>query len=328
MGTESMSIPFRVQQQAVEWLVELQSSEVREDTRRRWREWRDAHPDHARAWQSVEAFSARLQGLSSPLAHAVLTAPRSDARRRAVKALAILLFAGGTAWTAGREMPLGVWLADRRTSTGERRHLVLDDGTQLHLNARTAIDVVFDDAQRLVRLLEGECFIETAPDPLVSGRAGRPFLVETAQGRLRALGTRFLVHQRDGDSGRSRIAVYAGAVEARANASDDARIVRAGQQVVFTRNHFDAVDQADDAASAWVDGMLVARDMPLAEFVAALSLYRSGYLGCDHTVAHLPITGTYPLDDTGKVLDMLAATLPVEIRYMTRYWVRVEAATV
>ncbi len=318
------TISPEVQQQAAEWLVELQAEQVSDETRQRWQQWRDAHPDHARAWQCIEAFGERLQGLSSPLAHAALTSPGSNARRRAVKTLALMLFAGGTAWMVAREAPVARWNADRRTGTGERTRIVLADGSQLHLNAQTAIDIAYDDTQRLVRLVEGEILIVTAPDPLATRSGSRPFLIETAQGRLRALGTRFLVTQRDGRHGSSRVAVYEGAVEVRPDAVPAARIVSAGQQTVFSHDRFDEIEEADDNAAAWTDGMLVVRDMPLGEFMQALSPHRSGYLGCDDAVADLKVTGTYPLADTDKVLDMLRTTLPVDIRFVTRYWVWVE----
>lgn len=72
--------------------------------------------------------------------------------------------------------------------------------------------------------------------------------------------------------------------------------------------------------------MLVAQDMPLAEFLDQLSRYRPGHLDCDGAVAQLPVSGTYPLADTDQVLAMLLATLPVRLRTATRYWVVVEPA--
>jgi transmembrane sensor len=42
-------------------------------------------------------------------------------------------------------------------------------------------------------------------------------------------------------------------------------------------------------------------------------------------VADLLISGTYPVDNSERVLDLLAVSLPVRIRRFTRYWVTVEA---
>ena len=37
------------------------------------------------------------------------------------------------------------------------------------------------------------------------------------------------------------------------------------------------------------------------------------------------ISGSYPLDDSERILDLLQISLPVKVRRFTRYWVSVEA---
>lgn len=81
-------------------------------------------------------------------------------------------------------------LAQQRTSIRERRPLRLDDGSQLALNADTALDIRFDSKQRLIQLYRGEMLVKTAQDP-----TQRPFIVQTGEGRARALDTRFSVRQ-------------------------------------------------------------------------------------------------------------------------------------
>lgn len=304
--------------QAVQWLVRLQACDAGDASRQAWRSWRAAHPDHERAWLHVEACGLQLQGLPAPLAHGALAPRRS--RRQATQLLALALFAGGSAWWL-RDGPWQEWTADHRTATGQRLALTLLDGTQIHLNTASAIDVRFDGRQRLLRLVRGEVLITTAADA-----QARPFLVDTDQGRLRALGTRFGVRQ---FPGASQVAVYEGAVEVRPGAGDGAsgalRILAAGEQAGFTRQAVEAPRPADALATAWTAGMLVARDMPLADFIAELSRHRPGRLACDPAVGQLRVSGMYPLDDTDRVLDMLLRTLPVELSSLSRYWVTVRA---
>ncbi|MCQ0040637.1 iron dicitrate transport regulator FecR, partial [Burkholderia glumae] len=76
-------------------------------------------------------------------------------------------------------------------------------------------------------------------------------------------------------------------------------------------------------AGAWADGMLVASKLRLGELAAELARYRHGYVQCDPAVAGLRVSGSYPLDDTVRVFETLRATLPIEIEYFTRYWVRI-----
>lgn len=313
-------MPTEVREQAVEWLVELQSEQAGEDTHRRWRQWHDADPAHAQAWARVEAFGDKLQALPPHIAHATLNAPASsEARRKAVKTLALLLGVGGAAWLAEEQAPWRAWSADRRTGVGRRLVLTLEDGTQVRMNADSALNIRYSATERRLQLLRGEILIATAPDPQAGGVA-RPFSVDTAEGNARALGTRFLVRQLDG---RSAVAVFEGAVRIQPARGGVALRLDAGQQAAYTGVGAAPAQAADDADTAWVDGMIVAQDMPLPAFLAALSPYHAGRLHCAPDAAALTVSGTYPLADSEKVLDMLPSTLPVKVSRYTRYWTSV-----
>lgn len=332
----SLPIPLAVREQAAEWLVELQSDDHSAGTRemllQRLQHWRESHPDHERAWLRIEAMGARLQPLSGTpasvaLAQAARTA-RGRGRRLAVRSLVVLLFTGAGAGAVAWRGPAssGDWLAglgaDLRTGTAQRRSLRLPDGTQLQMNADSAVDLDFSPQQRLVRLRGGDIEVATAQGLKDSAP---PLLVETRHGRIRALGTRFVVRQRG--QGPSRVAVFEGATEiAPRERPGHLHLLQTGQQAQFDAQATTPAGPADPALAAWTRGMLVAQDMPLAEFLDQLSRYRPGHLGCDGAVAQLPVSGTYPLADTDQVLAMLLATLPVRLRTATRYWVVVEPA--
>ncbi|MGB3431109.1 FecR domain-containing protein [Achromobacter sp.] len=312
-----------VRLQAAQWLVELQGDSVASDTLRRWREWRAADPEHERAWQHIEGFQARLQGVPAPLARAALTAPGSPARRRLIKALALAAFAGGAASMLDEQRAWRRWTADSRSGTGELLNRLLPDGTQVALNAGTAIDIQFTQAERALRLISGELLVTTAPDS--AANEPRPFIVRTGQGSIRALGTRFSVRDLDGrSSAESLVAVFEGSVEL-TPASGAPALLRAGHQGRLGRHAAAATGVANEDTLAWTQGIIVAQDMPLAAFLAELARYRPGRLAWDDTVAHLKVTGTYPTADTDRVLEMLADTLPISLSYLTRYWVTVRS---
>ncbi|MFC6313492.1 FecR domain-containing protein, partial [Paraburkholderia dipogonis] len=240
-------------------------------------------------------------------------------RRAGVKALATLLFAGGASWIASEHAPWRAWNADAHTALGERRSLTLADGTRVTLNTDSAIDIRFTNAERRVRLVSGEIMIATGH----ADGERRPFIVETAQGSLRPLGTRFAVRQQ---STLCRLDVFEGAVRINpAEAPALAPVVRAGQRARFTRTDVGALEPISENDAAWTDGLLVASGMRLGDFVDELGRYRAGHLSCDPDVANLRLSGTYPLADTDRVLDTVARILPVEVVFMTRYWVTVRA---
>jgi transmembrane sensor len=60
--------------------------------------------------------------------------------------------------------------------------------------------------------------------------------------------------------------------------------------------------------------MLVVNDMPLPDFLAELSRYRTGLLRCAPNAAGLRVSGAYPLADTDRVLNTLTRALPVQLQ--------------
>ena len=326
-------IPPHVARRAVEWLVELQSGDADTTTRQGLQHWMGLHPDHERAWQHIEAVNGQLRSVASPMAsviaHATLAPRRSVKRREVIKTLAVLLFAGGTTWMTKDSTPWREWTADEHTGVGERRTVTLADGTTVTLNTASAINIRFSAAERRVQLVSGEILVSTGKDgghngSEISNGLSRPFLIETAQGELQPLGTRFVVRQQ---AGASRVDVFEGAVDIRPHDGAGApRILRAGEQTNFTRNAITEPTAINDIDAAWIDGMLIASGMRLADFLAELSRHRPGRLRCDPAIAELRISGSYPLADTDRILDALPTTLPVEIHFLTRYWVTVRPA--
>lgn len=239
--------------------------------------------------------------------------PPSAGRRRAVRALAATLLAGGGAWMLEDQAAWRQWSADRRTGIGQRASLALADGTIVEMNASSAIDIDYSGSERVLRLIDGEILVTTAPDV-----AGRPFYVDTDHGRVQALGTRFSVSRLG--CRQTEVAVYDGAAEVRPLDVPPLRL-QAGQRLHFSDAAVGRLKTSDENATAWVRGMLVANDMPLERLVAALARYRPGHLAVDPAIAALKVRGSYRLADTGQVLEMLEKTLPLQVRYRTRYWV-------
>lgn len=299
----------QVAEQAVHWLLEIQDGPLSPRQQQAWQQWLNAHSEHRRAWEHIQRVNQRLSGLSSPLAHSTLNAPKSRSRRQALKLLLIL--GAGSAATWGLREPLMPMLADYRSPIGQRRKLQLEDGSQLQLNTNTSVDVRLEAGQRLIRLLDGEIMLTSS----------NGLHLQTAQGLLRSASARLNVRQL---RNRTQVAVFAGRVELTAN-SGAALSIGANQQLAFTDQHWDTPRALDANSGAWTDGMLVATQMRLADFLDELGRYRRGQLNCDPHVADLLISGSYPLDDSERILELLEISLPVKVQRFTRYWVTVQA---
>ena len=75
---------------------------------------------------------------------------------------------------------------------------------------------------------------------------------------------------------------------------------------------------------AWIQGMLIVSNWRLDQFLNELGRYHKGTLHCDAGVASLRISGAFNVNDTRSVLENLSSTLPVKVRYFTRFWAQVE----
>ncbi|WP_433737486.1 FecR domain-containing protein [Pseudomonas putida] len=313
----SKPVSAQVLDAAIAWQLSLDSGNPVE--RDEFAKWHAAHEEHARAWRQLGMLDQRFSIASGPARTALLQS-REGIRRRVRKlgnGLASVVAVVGLALFAGEHyLPVGYWLADQRTATGEQRTIRLTDGTLINLNTHSAVDIRFDEKQRLIVLQEGEILVETG-----HGDA-RPFIVETREGSMRALGTRFLVKREEQGT---RLSVLQSAVAAHPQSNTDEQILREGQQVMIRNDGLGPIAALNMGADAWTRGMLVVDNARLEDLVKELGRYRPGHLGVAPQVADLRITGSFPLKDTNLALNALLPTLPVQIERHTQWWVTVAA---
>lgn len=310
---------------AIDWYVRLAEGQSSDEERAAFSRWHDADATHAEAWRRLQSLGdrvARSGGLvETPLVHRVLDAAIEAApRRRLLKALIWAGVSGGGVWLLRDPLALPQrWdglVADVSTPVGGRRDLRLPDGSRLRLNTDSAVDVRFDRTRRLLIVRHGEIEVTTASDT-----TARRFVVETAEGRLLPLGTRFGVRSIPEQG--TLLTVSEGMVEAWPAMGGRAVRVAAGHQVRFDRSGADQIMPLDPQAVAWTLGLIVACRTRLEDFVAELTRYRIGWIRCDPAVAELRLTATHPLDGPDSidaVLRSLPQALPVRLNRLTRYW--------
>ncbi|QLG95823.1 FecR family protein [Pseudomonas yamanorum] len=315
----SKPVSARVLDAAIAWQLSLDSGDGNAVEREEFTKWLASDEEHARAWRQLGMLDQRFSVASGPARTALLQS-REGIRRRMRKlgsGLASMVLVVGLVLFAGqRYVPINYWLADQRTATGEQRTLKLADGTVINLNTHSAIDVRFDEKRRLIVLQEGEILVETGHND------ARPFFVETREGSLRALGTRFIVKREDDGT---RLSVLQSAVAAQPQALHQEQIFKEGQQVLMRSDGLGPMLAITPGSDAWTRGMLVVDNGRLGDVIEELGRYRKGHLGVDKQVADLRITGSFPLHDTDLALNALLPTLPVQIEQRTPWWVSVVA---
>ncbi|HMN43783.1 MAG TPA: FecR domain-containing protein [Povalibacter sp.] len=308
----------RIAQQAAEWFLLLQSGEASADDRAAFEHWRRGDPQCERAWQRAEHVGATLGNIPASVGMPALRRRRRSDRRDALKTLALLVAAPSAAWLGYRQLPWQSWRADYRTDIGERRDFALPDASHVWLNTDSAIDVDYGERERLLHLRSGEILVQTAPD---RAAVSRPFVVATRDGRIRALGTRFIVRRHDDAT---TVTVLERAVEIRPGGAGMSRIIEAGTSTRFDALAIGPAVPAAVQADAWTQGVIYADGMRLDDFIAELGRYRPGVVRCHPDVAALKVSGAFQVRDTEPVLRSLTRALPVSLVYRTRWWVSVE----
>lgn len=322
--------------QAADWYATLRSEGATPADRLNWRQWLDASPEHQAAWKRVESVGlvfAPLSGTAqrTEISMGLEAASRGRAsRRHLLKTLGLGSATVASAWVASRSAwwthasdTVASWSAGYRTATGEMRRVALPSGGAMWLNTASAAVSIDSATQRGTRLLRGEILVETGTD---ARRPARPFVVEAGGWRMRALGTRFSVRERHKGI---ELAVFDGAVELPATSgAGSALVVHAGRQVRWSREGTGGPGLAtavDPNRAAWTRGILLADAMRLDAFIAELSPYWEGHLGCDDAVAQLLVTGAFPLTDHARIAAMLTAALPVRFHAPMPWWTTIEA---
>ena len=210
-------------------------------------------------------------------------------------------------------------LADLRSPTGQWHTHILADGSRLTLGSNSAVNVHFSAGERHVELVRGDILVDVAKD------AQRPFIVDSNQAAIRALGTRFTVRR---DGGATIVCMLESKVSARVP-QHPASIVQAGQRARITREGVGPLTAIDAASvqQAWHAHQLVVDDQPLAEVLDELARHRPGQLHYDRAqIAGIRVAAVLPLDDTDKALQLLIDNFPqLRIRMLTRYLVMVDA---
>lgn len=307
MSSPSPSVEARqIVRAAAQWLALLESGSANEQDHAGLQRWRDSCASHEQAWQKAQVLRQRFADLPSALALQSLDRPEPGRRvvlKRALGAVALV----PAAWLISRQLPLEVWRADLHTSTGERKQVQLADGSFLQLNTASAVDV--DVQGRRLKLVEGEISLK------VPGAS--PLTIQTRFGQVIVSQSEVCVRQ---DALGCRVSVYNGFLQLQP-LQGPVLSLRGGQQVDLQAGGAGSTTAFDVLAPGWREGVLMAKNRPLGDFLRELSSYRPGVLRWEPALEALRVTGSFRLDDTDRVLTLLAASLPLEVHSRTRYWV-------
>lgn len=274
----------------------------------RWLQEDPAHPPllerAQRAWELTGAAAAH------PRVQALRQAARIQGGRPRRRAAAAWMAAAGLALAA-----VGAWWlqapAVYRTALAQQRQVLLDDGSQLTLDADSQVEVRYSRQLREVRLRRGRAAFAVAK------QRERPFVVDAGDRRVVATGTAFSVERLDPQV---RVVLYEGSVriEDRERGAAAPQRLAAGQAWTSpapgaTQAQLLRVDTAQE--QAWRSGLLLFDDEPLARALARVNRYSAAPLRLDdRSLGRLRISGTFKAGDSAAFVAGVTAVLPLRAR--------------
>lgn len=305
----SHPLPAPLRRQAAEWLVRLDYLPDT-DTQLAFAEWLALDPQHAEAIARLRGNLAPLEALEAkPAGAALRRATRTRREGRTLTSLAVVAMICASTLVGSFSLLPGLAAPDLSTASDERRNEHLADGSQIDLDASSAVDLKFDDQQRRVSLLRGQILVDVAKDPK------RPFYVTTPQGSIRALGTRFLVERLEDAT---VVTMFESATQV--DSAGHRQILSAGQRLRFDADGPSTVEQVDslDLLNAWNAHQLLAYSQPLPHVLERLARHRKGLMLFDtKALSALRVTVMLPTDDSDQALRLLERTLPIHVRHYT-----------
>jgi len=149
----------------------------------------------------------------------------------------------------------------------------------------------------------------------------RPFYVQTPQGHIQALGTRFNVRLEEDEQ--TTLTLFEGQVRVEPEGAP-AELVHAGQSVRFSAEGVRFNGAAERVQAAWTRGIVVAHNIPLSEVVEAMRRHFHGHLALAPEIADWPVFGSYPVNKPEQALNILASVMPIQIRQPLPWWISIE----
>lgn len=322
------TLPQEMLGAAMLWRQRMDSGEWSVDDEVELEIWLQADERHAQAFERIgrlvgffdqHAASPELIGARRALLARVHretrgrwarpAALRAPSRWAAAAALAALVLAGLGAW------PLVSQGDVYRTALGERRSVILDDGSVLSLDAMSRVSVRYSKGERRLTLQRGQARFDVAHD------ATRPFSVTARDRTVVATGTAFNI---DILSPEVRVTMIEGRVlvlpkTLRAPLAAPAPPrpaveLREGQGLVARDGGQARLVAAADVnqATAWQQGKLMFAGEPLGQAVERVNRYTDTKVTvADARAAAIPISGAFDAGDVEAFIEGVEEIHPV-----------------
>lgn len=304
-------------EEAAGWQARLTAPDCTEFDRARFERWRAGDAGHAQAAAAVEQLEADIEALaaSDPRLLALAGEMEPGTQRRwfvpAAAAATVLMAVAALFFWKQTPLPNPEPLTFA-TAAGEQASVTLRDGSRVHLDVSSTLEVSITNRERSILLHKGRALFDVASDPR------RPFSVQAGNGSIVALGTRFQVQK---GAERVTVVLTEGLVAVSAHAGEGGPEHRdrlqPGEQLTYSADSSYWVKRKvdTDAATSWTRRRLVFRGTPLEDVIDEVNRYTERKLRlAEPELETLEVSGTFAIADSATVAQALSALLPVHVR--------------
>lgn len=217
------------------------------------------------------------------------------------------------------EAPVELVFQDVKTGNGQLQRITFPDGSSVLLNANSLLRYPESfSGNQITFKLEGEAYFSLVNDSEKTG-SGRVFTVQTPEGEVTVLGTRFNVHARENqteivlEQGKVQVASL---FDAGTGVSSQTYVMTPGQRSKIHASsdeiEVDAVQA--DLFTAWTNLELRFRDTPLNEITKRIEqTYGVEVVIKDESLRNTRFSGTAPNENLSVLLEGLRTLLNVPI---------------
>ncbi|WCG84576.1 FecR family protein [Pectobacterium sp. A5351] len=299
--------PPEIHQQAARWAIRLAEAPLDDEQELTFQRWLTQDPRHrhaleqaGRLWHGLGSLSAEQQQMLQPQPPATLPSRRVNrATQWKIAALLLLGFSIGTTWLSdGILMLRSDYRADHQV-----KQVTLPDGSQVDMDAGSAIALAYTPQERRVTLLQGSAWFTVAP---TTAQEKRPFLVDAASGTTQALGTQFIVQNA---SQTTTVGVVEHSVQVTVNGQtlrlDEQQAARYTEQGMTRLPGWNSRERGD-----WRRGLLIFDQQPLAIVIARINQYRTGTIVIpSSTLRQRQVSGIFSLSELDGALQTITSEL-------------------
>lgn len=275
-AARSSNAPERAHDEAAYWYARHHSGTMTADELSAFDAWKAKGEENQAAWRATDAAHhqagrvADLPEMAPLLAEArKRPAGRNFAPWQIAASLALLLTGAGAVGLyslASHQSvaPASAMSQTYRTGVGERKAITLADGSVVTLDTSSTLHVRHWANERRVSLAGGQAFFRVAKD------AARPFIVQTASGDVRAVGTAFSV--RTVDRG-FRVALTEGKVRVVIPAQERQEVLTPGQMLTYDGAVIRRNRDGAENATRWLSGEVIFQNVAITDAIAEMNRY-------------------------------------------------------